>query len=798
MFDQAQFPSRDPSEVSPTDLARALTHTVLEAFGDLGQDLEPLLELYGLLRKIHKKERALQQEGPITDPPLVQLESDQAIKKVFQLQDQLDLPLRARTRSESGRAHPRTPAELCRALMELTVELDEEVLIQNDASRSPDERKIAIDSVAYKHALRSHLQQCLQQLMQDIRDGCATLPPHQEIRRHENPYVNPVTQKEVSIDIYAIAQKATDRKKEVQHILGIACNGHGASLSYLGRDGTVRSSVFDRWAGTKYTLLMSRSERDEILGRTSPITEEMYDLLFYSYGQFPKHHVFEESFPGWLHWLLAGLDVRAEDIDLLISSESNFVTSLFRLAPKLNQWLPNAQVITDVEHHTVHQCQAFWQSGFQEAAVLTLDTCGENLTRLNDYKICGTVASMDRSGRCDVLREFIFPHASAGLIYSIVNHHLGFSQGQEGKTMGLAPYGRPDLYRDLVKTLRLYADGSFDFLNYKELQNALGDYEPERKIARGGALTKRHEDIAYAGQALVEDIVTNAFKAALHLTGLDNLVYSGGLGLNSVANEIANRAARPRRLYIPPNPSDTGQALGCALYAAQKLAGWTPRMDEMPEYLGPEYDPDEILKAVQSSKHAKVQAQPEHLTDTAARCIANGHIVARFSGRAEFGPRALGNRSILADPRRKDMKDYLNSRVKHREGYRPFAPSVLLEHVHRWFDLNDRSPYMLRVVDVPPAVRDLIPAIVHVDGSARVQTVDPEENPGYGALISAFHKMTDVPLVLNTSFNVAGKPIVETPQDAVDCFESTNIDVLLLEDWILSKRPLEEFERNSR
>jgi carbamoyltransferase len=600
----------------------------------------------------------------------------------------------------------------------------------------------------------------------------------------------------VSIDIYSFAKKAPNFNKEINHILGLASNGHGASLAYAGRDGRIRCSVLDRWAGTKYTFLLSKSELEEMLDRGSPIAEKMHDLLVYSYGAFPKYKVFESDFFVWLDWLLSDSDLTAEDIDLFISSESNFVTSSFRLGSQLSRWFPNAHIVTDVEHHTVHQRQAFWQSGFEEAAVLTLDTCGENLTRLNDYKICGTITRMHQRGECQVLREFIFPHSSAGLIYSIVNDHLGFSQGQEGKTMGLAPYGKPELYHRIRKYLRLYPDGSFDFLPFNEWKIALENYTCERPKKKGAEFSQKHCDIAYAGQAIIEDIVINAFKTALRLTGLKNLVYAGGLALNSVANEKANRAAKPDGLYIAPNPSDTGQALGCAFYAAYELAGWSPPKTEIPEYLGPQYNGDKILNAVHSSDHYRIQLEdPEW---TIARCIANGHIVSRFVGQAEFGPRALGNRSILADPRRKDMKDYLNARVKHRENFRPFAPSVLMEHASKWFDLGNRSPYMLRVVKVPGNIRGFIPAVVHVDGSARVQTVDKRENPGYWKLINTFYKITDVPLVLNTSFNVAGNPIVETPQDAVDCFESTEIDVLLLEDWIISKRPIEEFEKISR
>jgi len=769
----------------------------MEEFRRALKDINLLYDFYDILQQLHcLNGNNRDNEASKTSTSSSKETIAQCHVRRKQLIEQFDQTFRTTSLNGKGRYYADTPAELCDRLISLTITLDNEIPFQNDSGLSEEVRFKSLDNVAHLHYLRSHLQTCLKQTLKDLEDGNAILPPHSELKKCDNPYIDPVTRKEVAIDLYAFAKKATGSYKDVNHILSASCNGHGASISYLGRDGTIRSSVLDRWAGTKYTLLLSDSEREELTGHQSPIAGEMHDLLVYSYGSFPKYLLFENTFSDWLDWLLSGLNVTARDIDLFVSSESNFVTCAYRLGAKLDQWLPNAQIVTDVEHHAVHQRQAFWQSGFQEAAVLTLDTGGESLARLNNHKLAGTISRMDRSGTCQVLREFFFPRSSAGLVYSIVNHYLGFSQGQEGKTMGLAPYGKPDLYQALVKHLRLYPDGSFDFLSFLELENALKAYEYERPRKKGADFTQKHADIAFAGQAIIEDIVVNAFKAALRLTGLNNLVYSGGLALNSVANEIANKAAQPAGLYIPPNPSDAGQALGCTLYAAYELAGWPPRETEIPEYIGPLYSEDEIKKAVNSSSYHKIQCEnPDKL---AARCIANGHIVARFSGPAEFGPRALGNRSILADPRRNDMKDYLNARVKHREGFRPFAPSVLLEHVSEWFDLDDRSPYMLRVVNVPQKIRDLIPAIVHVDGTARVQTVDRKENPGYWHLIDSFYEITKVPLVLNTSFNIAGKPIVETPQDAITCFESTEIDLLVLGGWIISKRPIDEFEKISR
>ncbi len=393
-----------------------------------------------------------------------------------------------------------------------------------------------------------------------------------------------------------------------------------------------------------------------------------------------------------------------------------------------------------------------------------------------------------------VLREFCYPEQSAGLIYACVTEHLGFRFGQEGKTMGLAPYGRPDLYEVLRKHLVLRDDGGFQFLPVEQLREILRAYVPRRRSV-DAPLLLRHQDVAFAGQSVLEQIVANAWGAALRLTGQDTLVVAGGVALNSVANETAFRAARPARLYISPNPGDTGHALGAALLGAYEIAGWPARTTELTDYLGPTYSHDEISEAVRASgADVTTCSEPERL---AAQVIANGHILARFDGRAEFGPRALGNRSILCDPRRSDMKDFLNARVKHREAFRPFAPSVLEEEAGAWFDSDQRNPYMLRVVSVLPGKRSVIPAVVHVDGSGRVQTVGAE-NRGYRKIIEAFRDLTGVPLVLNTSFNVDGQPIVETPAQAVACFLGTEIDVLAIGVFLLSKKPLDVYLRTER
>lgn len=578
---------------------------------------------------------------------------------------------------------------------------------------------------------------------------------------------------------------------DADYVLGIACTGHGASLALVGRDGLCRASVFDRWIGTKHTLIFSRLERKIIADRITPIGAAIHSVLSYSYGRFPDCQVFEDVFPDWLAWLLRDTGLQPKNINLVVTSDSYFATHRAMFAHRLDRWLPSLRLVATMEHHDIHQRQAFWQSGFESAAILTLDTCGGPLFRLWLRRLSGTIARKLPGSPFETLSEMFYRDSSAGHLYAIVNHHVGFRQGDEGKTMGLAPYGRPGLFEELREYLKLEPDGSFRFLQPTEFQRRLSQYVEQRPPGKDSPILERHEDVAYAGQALLELIVCNAFRCALRLTGCQDLVYSGGVALNSVANEIAVESARPRRIYIAPNASDVGQALGCAFAGAYEICRWTPSHVELPDYLGPTYSEGELENA---AKNANVNlTRPADAENVIAQCLANGHIVARYFGSAEFGPRALGNRSILCDPRRPDMKYRLNARVKHRESFRPFAPTVLKEYVADWFSLNERSPYMLRVVAVRKEVRDQIPSVVHVDGSARVQTVSQSENSDYWSLIDIFRRLTGVPMLLNTSFNVQGKPIAETPADAVACFLSTEIDILFMAPFVLCKRPLSEY-----
>lgn len=575
-------------------------------------------------------------------------------------------------------------------------------------------------------------------------------------------------------------------RRDIGNVLGIACTGHGAALALVSAQHGVRAMTLDRFSRLENSMLFSRAEHDDIMRDGDPLQE----LLAQCYGGLPPMFVFEETIGDFVAALLSDLPIGIEDIDLVVAAEHQFVTNVWRLGNDLNRFFPDSRVFVGLEHHEVHRLQAFLGSQFDSAAVLTIDACGENLERLEDRKLAMSLAVGDAQS-IELLAEHLYPESSPGFVYAKFTEYLGFFVGQEGKTMGLASWGRDPIYTALRPLLTLNEDGSFHFLERDELWDALGQFSPQR--AHGDPIEEVHQDIAYAAQGLIEDIVSNAVQALARRTDSPNLCIAGGVGLNSVANEKAFAASRFERLYVMPNSGDTGHALGLALYGARvvhhehwndDVARLLPRSD----YLGPGYsDARQRAALAEAGLDARTFHQLDELVEHVAGRIADGAIVGWFQGGSEFGPRALGNRSLLADPRRADMVDELNLRVKHRETFRPFAPAVLVNKASEWFELEDESPFMLRVVRVRDDKRDKIPAVTHVDGTARVQTVARDVNPRFHALIEAFERHTSVPVVLNTSFNVAGSPIVETPEDAIDCFCSTNIDVLVLGDQVVHR-----------
>lgn len=456
------------------------------------------------------------------------------------------------------------------------------------------------------------------------------------------------------------------------------------------------------------------------------------------------------------------------------------------------------------EHHFSHAASAFYPSPFDEAVVLTLDGVGEWAT---------TTVAIGRGNQLKIEKEIHFPH-SLGLLYSAFTYYTGFRVNSgEYKLMGLAPYGEPR-YKDLIldKIVDLKDDGTFhldqSYFNYctgltmtnKKFEKLFG--EPVRQ-PDSDELTQFHMDIAASIQAAVEESVLRITRSLAREYQIPNLCMAGGVALNCVANGKILRDGAFKNVWVQPAAGDAGGALGAAQAAWFQEFG-NPRAvgagdSALGSYLGPSFSEQQVEKRLTEVGAIFTTYPEDEAIARAAQALADGKAVGWFNGRMEFGPRALGGRSILGDPRSPEMQKELNLKVKFRESFRPFAPSVLREHVAEWFEIDEDSPYMLMVADVQSnkrkamsedqqklfgieklnVPRSEIPAVTHVDYSARIQTVHKETNPRYHALISKFHELTGCPVVVNTSFNVRGEPIVCTPEDAFRCFMGTNIEVLV-------------------
>ena len=465
------------------------------------------------------------------------------------------------------------------------------------------------------------------------------------------------------------------------------------------------------------------------------------------------------------------------------------------------------------EHHFSHAASAFYPSPFKEAVILTLDGVGEWAT---------TTVAIGKENKIKIIKEIHFPH-SIGLLYSAFTYYTGFKVNSgEYKVMGLAPYGEPK-YKDIIinELMDLKEDGSFR-LNMKYFNFATGLTMTNQKFSKlfgqkvrnpnNELLTQFHMDIASSIQAATEEIVIRLTSSISKETKIKNLCMAGGVALNCVTNGKILKKNIFEKIWLQPAAGDAGGSLGAA------LAFWYQELnnkrniikngDEMNgSYLGPSFDEKDIENTLKKLGAIYEKMSEENLINTIANELKNEKTVGWFQGRMEFGPRALGSRSIIADPRSSKMQKELNLKVKFRESFRPFAPSVLAKDVKEWFDFNSESPYMLFVADVKKDIqipmnendkklfgieklnikRSSIPAVTHVDYSARIQTVHQDTNPKYHKLLSRFKDITNCPVLVNTSFNVRGEPIVCSIEDAFKCFMGTNLDILVCENFILLK-----------
>ena len=590
-------------------------------------------------------------------------------------------------------------------------------------------------------------------------------------------------------------------------ILGISAFYHDSAAALVKDGNIIAAAQEERFSRKKHDASYPFNAVNYILKEANLNLNEIDHIVFFE-KPFLK---FERLLETYLAFAPKGFESFSLSMPIWLREKLFQKNFLFDKLKQHDKNFNDLNKIKFSEHHYSHAASAFFPSPFKEAIVLTLDGVGEWAT---------TTVAIGKGNSLKMLKEIHFPH-SLGLLYSAFTYYTGFKVNSgEYKVMGLAPYGNPK-YKDLIieKLMDLKNDGSFK-LNMKYFNYATGLTMTNKNFSdlfgqpvrdsNKDKLTQFHMDIASSIQAVTEEIVIRLTKSLAEEYKINNLCLAGGVALNCVANGKILREKIFDDIWIQPAAGDAGGSLGAALAYWHRELG-KPReniKDQMKgSYLGPKFNENEIELELKKLGAVYKKVSTKEIITTTAGELANNKTVGWFQGRMEFGPRALGGRSILADPRSGKMQKELNLKIKFRESFRPFAPSVLREDVSDWFELKYDSPYMLLVsevnkskqikitdnekklfgIDKLNSKRSEIPAVTHVDYSARIQTVHKETNPKYHSLISEFKKITNCPVLVNTSFNVRGEPIVCSIKDAFKCFMGTNLDILIIEDFILHK-----------
>jgi carbamoyltransferase len=600
-------------------------------------------------------------------------------------------------------------------------------------------------------------------------------------------------------------------------ILGISAFYHDSAAALL-RDGkVVAAAQEERFTRKKHDASFPANAIRYCLSEASISFDDLDQVVFYD-----KPLVkFERLLETYLSYAPRGLRSFAAAMPIWLKEKLYLKATLRREFRKLAEdtRIPLPKTLF-AEHHQSHAASAFYFSPFQSAAVLCIDGVGEWST---------TTAWRGDGSNLTALWEIDFPH-SLGLLYSAFTYYTGFRVNSgEYKLMGLAPYGEPRFTDMILEHLMdVKEDGTFrldmDYFNYctgltmtnRKFHDLFGG--PPRKSE--SQLDQRHMDIAASIQRVTETIVLRLANTLHEETGESNLCLAGGVALNCVANGKVLREGPYDEIWIQPAAGDAGGSLGAAAIVWHQLEGQERKVgaaDTMNgSYLGPSYSTGQIKESLDSCDAVYRRLSDDELFDELAAILDAGHVVGWFQGRMEFGPRALGARSIVGDPRNREMQTVMNLKIKYRESFRPFAPAVMAEHVSEQFEHDRPSPYMLFVASIGEnlrvpvsgeeenlfgieklkATRSKLPAITHVDYSARLQTVHKETNPRFHALLSAFHVRTDCPVLVNTSFNVRGEPIVCTPEDAFRCFMRTDMDYLVIDDYLLHKADQPAWEQD--
>lgn len=561
-------------------------------------------------------------------------------------------------------------------------------------------------------------------------------------------------------------------------ILGISCFYHDAAAAIV-RDGNLLAAAQEeRFTRKKHDQEFPRNAIDFCLEYARIQVEDIDYVAFYDKPFVKFDRILQTYIATW-----------PKGLPSFLKAMPLWIKQKIWIPQTIRNEMDYDGSILFAEHHISHAASAFLVSPFEEAAILTTDGVGEWDT---------TTYGVGRGTDITILKSIGFPH-SLGLFYSAFTYYLGFKvNSAEYKVMGLAPYGEPRFYDLIMRNLvNVSEDGSFNlnmrYFTYehglrmtgKKINSLFGQpvREPE------SALTQFHKDVAASLQKVTDTIMVRMARHVERETGMKNLCMAGGVALNCVSNSRILEETSFHDVFVQPAAGDAGGAVGAAFYIYNTILGnrRVYRMNHV--FLGPEYSDDQIETLLREKNMNSRRLSRKELLEETSRLIAGQKVVGWFQGRMEFGPRALGNRSIIADARNPKNQSVVNLKIKFRESFRPFAPAVLEERMPEYFDFDRPAPFMLFVANVRPEKR-VIPAVTHLDGSARLQTVSREQNALFYDLISEFDRQTGCPVIINTSFNVRGEPIVRTPQEALRCFMRTEMDCLVMGSFIIDKKNL--------
>ncbi|MHC4235176.1 MAG: carbamoyltransferase family protein [Planctomycetota bacterium] len=571
------------------------------------------------------------------------------------------------------------------------------------------------------------------------------------------------------------------------YVLGISCYYHDAGVALVKDGQLVAAAEEERFNRQKHYSDFPSNAVRYCLAEAGVTIDDVDYIGFYEKPLVKFSRILETILAAWplTYWTW-------------VKSMPIWLMTKLRIGRTIQEELETDQDVYYCQHHLAHAASAFLVSPFDQAAIITADGVGEWTT---------TGWGTGRGSEIVIEKEIRFPH-SVGLLFSAITAYLGFRVNDaEWKVMGLAPYGRPNYVDEFREVVDIRDDGSFrlnmKYFSHTHSTKRMFNRRWERLFGRPQRpreteLDEFHQDIAHSGQRIVEEIMVKMATHVREQTGLENVCIAGGVGLNCVANWRILQESGFRNIFIQPAAGDSGGALGTAFYLYNSVLKHPRTFVMKHAYWGPSFTDEQMETALQANNIAyEYVDREEDLLSATAELIEKGQVVGWFQGRLEFGPRALGSRSLVADARNPKMKDIINAKVKFREAFRPFAPSVLRERAHEYFEMPEGmdAPFMLLVPKVREDKRQVVPAITHQDGTGRVQTVTEQDNGRYYRLIRTFGERTGVPLVINTSFNVRGEPIVCTPQDAINTFVNTGIDVLVMGNYLVSQKPAEvDFE----